>query len=149
MNTMHLTDQQIQRVVLEQGHDVDHWLTHMATCKDCQLKADLYRSLLDKVSQQEKPVFNFDLASQVMAQLEPTKPSIDFSHIMVGFILIVIVSWLGSIFYWTGHEWAMLFTRLSSIATGLILLTISGFIIFLVIGLYQEFDYKMKKLTLT
>ncbi|MVM39250.1 hypothetical protein GO730_19620 [Spirosoma sp. HMF3257] len=149
MNTSHLTDQQIQLFVFQQGNEFEPWATHMATCKECQLKATLYRSVLEEVANLEKPVFNIDLASQVISQLEPIKPSIDFSRTLVGFIVLVLVSWLGSIVYWTSHELASLFTRLSSMATYLILLTSSSLLIFLVISLYQEFLDKMKRLTLS
>lgn len=149
MNTTHLTDQQIQLFVLEQGSGIEQWTTHMATCKTCQLKATLYGSILKEVSQQEKPVLNVDVASQVISQIEPAKPRIDSSRVIVGFTLFIMLSWLCIIFYWTGHELASLFTRLSSIATYLILLTGSSVLIFLVISLYQEFQYKMKRLTLS
>ncbi len=149
MNTTHLTDQQLQLFVFQQGHGLEPWTTHMATCKDCQLKATLYRSVLEEVANLEKPVFNVDLASQVISQIEPAKSRIDFSRVIVGVTLFSMLSWLCIIFHWTSHELATLFTRLSAMATYLILLTGSSLLIFLVISLYQEFQGKMKRLTLS
>ena len=69
MKYLHLTDDEIQQYVLEKANGSDTIIEHIQECTHCKERAEEYSLLFRAIQQQEKPVFDFDLADLVLQQL--------------------------------------------------------------------------------
>ncbi|TDO23916.1 hypothetical protein [Pedobacter duraquae] len=73
MKLTHLSEQEIQRFA-ELGSNNTELNSHVAECQDCQLSVENYQSMFKAIEEAEVPIFDFDLADLVLAQLPLAKP---------------------------------------------------------------------------
>jgi hypothetical protein len=70
MSGTHPSDEALQQYVLDPSACAPGEIDHIASCPNCREAAAAYRILADTLKELPAPVFDFDLASAVIAQLE-------------------------------------------------------------------------------
>lgn len=68
MTQEHLTEYEVQQYAMEQKADHEQ-AAHIAECAICSVAIANYRTMFTALSTLEKPVFNFDIEKQLMAEL--------------------------------------------------------------------------------
>jgi len=146
MKYLHLTDEQIKQYVLEKATCTDEIIEHIQACTHCKERAEEYNLLFRSIQQQEKPVFDFDLADLVLQQL-PKPQSQPFSE-MWSSLLIIFISTLFCcvIGYLFGKNLVILFGGISPVFMGLIITTVISIFVFLYIDMNKSYHAKMKAL---
>lgn len=76
MTNEHLSDLDIQLFVFDKDNCEARIADHIRDCPACAIKAGQYNMLSEVLAWQEKPVFEFDLASTVMDSLPAVKPKV-------------------------------------------------------------------------
>lgn len=91
MKTMHLTDQQVQDLVIEPGCCDKELDSHLQKCRYCQQKADAYHLLFHELRLQKEESFDFDISTLVLNQLDHKKPALlkpAFTLILYAMLLV-------------------------------------------------------------
>lgn len=70
MSGTHPSDEALQQYVLDPAACTVEEIGHIGSCPNCREAAAAYRMLADTLKELPAPVFDFDLASAVIAQLE-------------------------------------------------------------------------------
>jgi hypothetical protein len=73
MSGIHPSDEVLQEYVEGRSACTPVEIDHIAGCLDCQGTIAAYRMLAGALKEQPAPAFNFDLASAVIARLEPPR----------------------------------------------------------------------------
>src|SRR5688500_5162579 len=73
----HLSDEQIQELALDSNTLAADVAAHAESCAACKAKVQNYWMMMHAIEQQPAPIFSFDLAAAVVAQIEtpPAKPA--------------------------------------------------------------------------
>ena len=146
MKYLHLTDEQIQQYVLEKATCTDEIIEHIQACTHCKERAEEYNLLFLGIQQQEKPVFDFDLADLVLQQL-PKPQSQPFSEKWISLLIIFIsILFCCVIGYLFGKNLVILFGGISPVFMGLIVTTVISIFVFLYIDMNKSYHAKMKAL---
>ena len=146
MKDKHLNDAEIQQYILQKNIlDVDI-IEHIRHCPYCKTKAGQYSLLFDGIKQQEKPVFDFNLAGLVIEQLPQSKPGVSFGYSL--FYLIVFIAFFSilTVFYLFGNNLLILMRGVTPILIGLIITTVSSLLVFLCIDMYRKYQTQIKAL---
>lgn len=149
MNTKHLTDDELQQYTLNSG-DCDSTIAeHVHFCEDCKAAVKTYRLLFTGISEQEVPVFEFDLSELVVKQLQPSpKPKLlpeDFFIYLFSFVMIIIT---GAMVYFFRGYLIELFSGAGSFAIYLTVASVAVLLVFLCIDQYKTYQQKIKALDL-
>ena len=146
MKYLHLTDDQIQQYVLEKANCPDEIIEHIQACTPCRERAQEYNLLFRGIQQQEKPVFDFDLADLVLQQL-PKFETHPFSEKWISLLSIFISTLFCCVIgYLFGKTLVILFGRISPVFMGLIITTVISIFVFLYIDMNESYHTKMKAL---
>jgi hypothetical protein len=70
MSGTHPSDEALQQYVLDPSACAPGEIDHIASCPNCREAVAAYRILADTLKELPAPVFDFDLASAVIVQLE-------------------------------------------------------------------------------
>lgn len=73
----HLSEEELQQYISDPEACAGSVIEHLGSCEACMGTAKTYRLLFAGIRQQPKPVFEFDLAELVIAQLK--QPKLTFS----------------------------------------------------------------------
>lgn len=146
MKYLHLTDNQIQQYVLEKANCTDEIIEHTEACSHCKERAEEYKLLFRGIQQQEKPVFDFDLADLVLQQL-PKSQTNPFSEMWTSLLIIFISTLFFCVIgYLFGKNFVILFGGISPVFMGLIITTVISIFVFLYIDMNKSYHAKMKAL---
>lgn len=146
MKYLHLTDEQIQQYVLEKANSTDEIIEHIEACTLCKEKAEEYNMLFRGIQQQEKPVFDFDLADLVLQQL-PKSQTRPFPEKWISLLTIFISTLFFCVIdYLFGKNLVVLFGGISPVLIGLIITTVISIFVFLYIDMNKSYHAKMKAL---
>ena len=75
MMSTHLTDEEIQRYVLDREAADAKMIAHINGCGQCKVKAETYRLLVAGLRERPEESFGFSLAELVMQQLPAPPPA--------------------------------------------------------------------------
>ena len=146
MTNKHLNDIEIQQYVLEKANfDIDI-VEHMRHCTICAEKAAHYTLVFDEIEQQEKPIFNFNLADLVVAQLPKPQPKVANEKWFFYFIIFTLLFSVCAIFYLFGNNLQNLLLRTKPLLNGLIITTVTILLVFLCIDMYRKYQAQMNAL---
>ena len=146
MKNKHPNDTEIQQYVLEKENcDIDI-VKHMEHCTNCAAKAAQYTLMFDKIEQQEKPIFNFNLADLVVEQLYKPQPKVANEKWFFYFIIFTLLFSVCAIFYLFGNNLQNLLLRTKPLLTGLIITTVTILLVFLCIDMYRKYQAQMNAL---
>jgi hypothetical protein len=147
MKNDHLTDETLQAFVLNEVQD-DAITTHLALCKDCREKLEIYRHLMAGISKIETETFPFDVTTVVMEKIKEVETNKEKNTNMVLYMSLSIVSLiaLGLLYPYV----KIIFTQFKSfsiMANVFILVSVLGVIVFIVNDLFRQ--YKQKEMLLS
>ena len=144
----HLTDDEVQQFVIDQQHCEIIIAEHIHGCKECRLKAEVYRSLITAIKQQPQPVFDFDLSAFVLNQL-PTAPAKTAGDRSILWALIFVSAGFlaGGAYYFRSYI-AGMFEGMAAILIYLIAISVVTVIAALVFDMYKKYQKEMKVLDL-
>lgn len=146
MTNKHLNDAEIQQFVLQKTNcDVDI-IEHIQHCTNCKIKAEQYRLLFDGIREQEKPIFDFNLAELVMEQLPKRQQKISNEDSFFYFIVFITIFLVCIVFYLFGNNLLNLFWGITPILIGLIITTVTSLLVFLCIDMYKKYQTQMQVL---
>ena len=146
MTNKHLNDAEIQQYVLQKINCSLDIIEHIKHCTNCKIKAEQYNLLFEGIKQQEKPVFNFNLADFVIEQL-PKSQHKGFYEKSFSYFIIFISSFFVCVgFYFFGNNLLNLFWGITPILIGLIITTVTSLLVFLCIDMYRKYQTQMKAL---
>jgi hypothetical protein len=146
MTNKHLNDTEIQQYILQKTNcDVDI-IKHIQHCTNCKVKAEQYKLLFEGIKQQEKPVFNFNLADLVIKQLPG--PQLTTSNDKSFFKLVVFIALfsLSMVFCFLGNNLLNLFLGMTPILIGIIITTGISLLLFLCVDMYRKYQAQMRAL---
>ena len=143
MNSAHLEDEVLQLLALNKASERGH--AHLDECAECREKLESYRLLFSAIREQEKPVFDFDLAGSVMAQLpaERVQQPIKKPILIPVFLIIATIATLYFIFR---NRLDQLFSDISPIAIAVLITSISSLLLLLLIDMFRDYRSKMQVL---
>lgn len=148
MKNQHLTDTEIQQYALQKSNCEVGILQHIQNCPNCKMKAGQYSLLFGAISEQEKPIFEFNLADLVLERLPKHQQNFanenSFFSIIgtIAFFLFCILS------YFFGKNLLDLFTGIKPILIGLIITTVTSILIFLLTDIYKKHQTQMQALNI-
>lgn len=146
MISRHLNDDEIQQYVLQKAAcDIDI-IKHIQDCETCKLKAAQYTLLFEEIKQQEKPVFDFNIADLVIAQLPQPRYKDSTDKLFFYFIIFLCVFFLSIIFYFLGNNLLNLFKGITPIVVALTITTAICLFVILCIDMYKKYQAQMKTL---
>ena len=143
MNDQHLDDVFIQQLAFTPDECPDAVVQHVEHCLHCQQQVQSYRAVGQLGQALEKPLFDFDVAALVTAQLPNTKPAPrNEGWTLLAIFLSVTAAVFIAIYF--GRSLFGLFSSNSPIVTGLIVLTAAGAFGFAWNDLYRRYQTMMK-----
>ena len=146
MTKKHLNDGEIQQYVLQKEEcDIDI-VKHVQNCKTCKIKAQEYNLLFEGIKQQEKSVFDFNLADSVMEQLPKSRYKVSNDKSFSYFIFFVSLFSLCIIFYLFRDSLLSLFKEIAPILVALIVTTVLCLFVILCIDMYRKYQTQIKTL---
>lgn len=146
MTNKHLDDFEIQQfVLLESPSDIDS-SEHIKTCLACQKKAEHYKSLFDQIRIQEHPIFDFDVAELVAAQMPQVQHKVPNGSPFLYIIVSITILFICAIGYFFGNVLLSLFGSINLAITSLIITTTVCISLMLGIDMYKRYQAKMKAL---
>lgn len=94
MTQEHLTENELQQFAMALQADREQ-AAHIAECAKCSAAITNYRTMFSALSTLEKPVFNFDIEKQIMAELSVSttrKKHFPFTAIAISAISVATVA---------------------------------------------------------
>jgi hypothetical protein len=144
MRKEHLSDIEIQQYVFQKEDCDSELVSHIHSCKICRSRAGQYTFLFEEVRQQEKPVFDFDLAGIVMEQLP--QPEVVPEKTASRFLAFSVIFSVFALLYFGGNQLLNLFTTTKPLSIGLIIVSVLGLFGFLAADMYRQYQTKIKAL---
>jgi len=135
----HLSDEQLQELALNSAPGNE--AKHIESCAACKAKLENYRLLMNVISKQPAPAFNFDLAAAVFAQLEPSS-----TKGLWWMLIVTVAGILTAAGIYFGEYMPVIYQGIKSIGTYLIIISLVVLAIMLAIDQYKTYQKKMKLL---
>ncbi|HMG67508.1 MAG TPA: hypothetical protein VK588_07475 [Chitinophagaceae bacterium] len=88
MSHSHPSESQIQEYALDKSNCTTEDIVHIESCAECSADVKTYLLLFTKIVEQPTPVFEFDLSTLVVSQLEHANPRLSADHFVAGFLVI-------------------------------------------------------------
>lgn len=144
----HLTDGEVQQFVIDKRHCETRIVEHIYACKDCKIKAEVYRSVIAGIKQQPQPVFDFDLSATVLKQLPVPPPKTAGERLVMWTLIIISAGFLTGGAYYFRRYIASMFEGVATILIYLIGISAVTVITALVLDMYKKYRKEMKVLDL-
>lgn len=146
MTDKHLNDAEIQQYVFQKTNCGVDIIEHIQHCTNCKIKVEQYNLLFEGIKQQEKPVFDFNLADLVMQKLPKSQHKGSYEKLFSYFIISISFFFVCVVFYLFGNNLLNLFLGITPILIGLIITTVTSLLVFLCIDMYRKYQTQMKAL---
>jgi len=143
----HLTDDEVQRYVVDKQHCEVKIVEHIHYCEVCRTKIEVYQLLITGIKQQSQPAFDFDLSKMVLQQLSSSKTSIANDNALIWIFGFMAIAFLGGAIYFF-QSYFDLFEGIKTIFIYLIAITAITVLVYLLIDLYKKYQKEMKVLDL-
>lgn len=145
MLSKHLTDEEIQQLLFDEPASKDEMTEHLRICVDCKAKLGAYKALFVKITEQEKPAFEFNLAELVVAQLPKQKIAKD--RLPVFLLVFVMILFAGTGFAFRRYM-DFLFAHIASLGGYLMISSVIIILLFFCLDMYKNYQRKMQALDL-
>jgi len=144
MKIKHLSDTEIQQYVLDQSNCERPNIEHIASCDDCNAKADNYQLLFSGIQQQTKPAFSFNLSELVLAHLAAPKKVCSWEIFMVYLLAFSVITLMVISCYllFKGY-FSPLFTGFSTMVLYLAGIATLAILIFQSREIYKKYEQQM------
>lgn len=133
MKNKHINEIEIQQYVLAKDDCDTNIVEHINHCHKCKEEVEIYELLFAAITQEQNPVFEFDLANLVMQQVSE-KPNFSFDKYLIAILAGISIAVISILIYLINLYFPTLFNGISSIQFSLIAVTI------LLISLFIYFD---------
>src|SRR5258708_4345760 len=100
MNISHLSEEALQKTILEPHRISEEQLSHLAGCEACRARLTNYRTLFNSLGQAPAAGIDFDLEAVVMRQIAAGRARSRRQHLSIGLVLgsavgvIALMIWL-------------------------------------------------------
>jgi len=141
----HLSEIDIQQIVLDKEKCSVRVRDHYNLCDECQTEAVQYSLLFAAIKQQESPVFDFDLSEVILKELPVPQPSGRMDKYFVFAILVAAICLAAGTFYFFRIYISGIFTNFSSTSAYFILTTVVSAAIILCDDIVSRFN-KLSKI---
>ena len=146
MKALHLTDEEIQEYALDNSAVDKATREHASTCRECKARVSDYQLLFAGIKQQPQPVFDFDLAELVIAQLPSPKPVAAPGNSFIYIFVLAAIAITGAAIYYFRTYIATLFTSITPLLIYLAATTIITLAVILSMDMYRNYNRKMRAL---
>lgn len=119
MKAKHLSENQIQRYVLDAPECDPADSRHITGCELCRAKAANYRLLFSAIQELEEPIFAFNVESLVMTKIEPVVKSPGWSKMLVAAVALLAAAAIGFTGWLNAGQMESIFKGLSFSLLGL------------------------------
>lgn len=145
MKIKHLSDEDIQEYALNPLECDIRISGHAGGCSECLLRVNEYRLIFDGIKEQPQPLFDFDLAELVVAQLPTEKPKTKgVWAIYVALLIFVLLAGTG-IYLFRDYVLAI-FSGIGTFVLYLIITTVFTILVVLSMDMYKSFQKKIHSL---
>jgi hypothetical protein len=148
MITRHLTDDEIQEFVLDPAVCKTGIAGHVRGCEQCRTKAVNYRLLVTGIKLQPPPVFDFNLAESVLAQLPAKKAGFRREELLIYLVVFGGLVLAGMSFYVFRSYIGNILTGITPILIYLMAVTFLIILVMYVIDMHKNYQEKMNELDL-
>jgi hypothetical protein len=148
MTSKHLSDYDIQQLVLDESNCDHSIIQHARMCPRCSSKAETYRLIFASLEEQPKPVFEFDLAGLVLSKLEAKEETHPFPNRLTYLTVTIIAAPLAAVSYLFGENLVDIFSSVSTISLYMVGATTSTFLAFQIIEMIRKHKKQMADLDL-
>ncbi len=142
----HLTEEEIQEYVLNKAGCTADNIMHLASCHDCQARADQYAVLFSGIEEQEKPVFDFDVAAFIMPQLSEPAPAKTSDKWISYFIFLICALPAAVLLYFFRGLLKSMVSGMTPIIIYLVITTVVLLLGLICFDMYSRYEQKMKAL---
>jgi hypothetical protein len=146
MKNQHLTDAEVQQYALKNSSCAFEISEHVQHCPNCKIRAELYSQLFDAISEQEKPIFEFNLADLVLEKLPKHEKKVINKNSLLFIMVFITVLLIYTFSYFFGKQVAGVFAGMTPIIIGLLITTVTSILIFLCTDNYKKHLTKMQAL---
>ena len=147
MKSIHLTDEILQEFLLNELQD-DAIATHLAVCSKCQKRLEEYQYLIESVQKIKTETFSFDVTSLVMEKIIEVETQKERNKNIILYMSLTIVSIVTMALLYPYIK--IIFTQFNSFSimrNVFMLVSVLGFVIFLLYDLFRQ--YKQKEMLLS
>jgi hypothetical protein len=148
MTSKHLSDYDIQQLVLDEANCDHSIIQHARLCPRCNSKAETYRLIFVSLEGQPKPVFEFDLTGLVLSKLVGKEETLPLSNRLTYLTVTIIAAPLAAVSYLFGENLLDIFSSVSSILLYMMVATTSTFLAFQIIEMFKKHKKQMADLDL-
>lgn len=147
MKNKHLTDIEIQQYLLLELNSRPDIIEHIQKCEECRIKVEEYRIIFEKIKEQEKPVFDFNLEELIAKQLSRNKPEFSFNRTFIYFFVFIAAPAGGIIIYLFSTTLSGLLMGIGPFFIYLVATTVISLFLFLCYDTYARFKKRMNTLS--
>ncbi len=148
MTTRHLSEEDLQQVALEPAASAPILVDHLQVCSHCRVRLRNYQLLFTQLKAIPQPTLDVDLASLVLAKIDPPKAArleSDWFDYRFG---LGLAAGLGSVLYCIGKTLWLTLMAGSPMVVGLMLTTVVIVFGFLLLDQRRSHQRRMKTLSL-
>lgn len=146
MSNVHCTEEEIQEYAISSNNCTLSIKEHMRVCSNCSSKAAGYSLLFKGIKEQERPLFDYNLAEAVLTELEVTAQQKPQGNIVISLLLFAALA-LSCVAVYLFHTY--LANLLRGITPLMVQLSLCSFIIVTIlvsIDMYKTYQKKIKAL---
>ncbi|MEO6348504.1 MAG: hypothetical protein ABIO60_11415 [Aquaticitalea sp.] len=142
MKNKHINELEIQQYVWCKDDCAIIVIKHINHCQKCKAEVEIYELLFAEIKKEPNPVFEFDIASLVMQQLQE-KQNFSIDKYLITLLSGVSITVLSILIYLTNKYFPTVFNGNSTIQFSLVLVTIILISIFVYIDMNKNYQNKM------
>lgn len=148
MVTKHLSDEEIQLFAFDKSSCELRIAEHINSCPACKAKVKAYHLVMNGISQQPQPAFDFDLSAAVLKKLPPQTPRANHERLLTWIIIFICIALFGTAVYLFRGFLSNMFKGIAGISIYLIVISAITVIIVIFIEMQKNFRKEMKVLDL-
>ena len=143
MTTAHLSENELQQYAINSNDVAATTAEHIRVCEQCRLKASNYKALFTEMKAIPKPVFDFDVAALVLAQLPAKKQPFSRTTVLISCLVVMAAAIPISLFW--GYI-IQVFKGISVILLLLIVISAACVLLFQYIEIFNNHKKQMNAL---
>ena len=144
MKSGHLSENEIQDYVVNVSLSSHDQKGHVEQCEVCRQRIQLYHAVFERIAEQGKPAFDFDLPDLVMTKLLPVKKHHIHLDLLTYTLGLISMSLAGLILYLFGKEMIGILRPLSYMGIYFVWAAFGTMFLFNAIDIYRKFEKNMK-----
>ena len=160
----HPSEIELQRYAMEEAGCTTEVIGHIEQCERCRTSISTYRLLLAGMKQQPRPVFEFEVAELILAQLpasapappigltppirplSPAAPAAARKDLVLYILVFGVFALIGLPFYFFRQDLSKMLTGMLPVAVGLITMTVFLVSLFYGIEMYRKYRKQLNAL---